>query len=182
MLEEIAHFITRYTSRRSSPRARVVWQIAGAILFLIIVPLVLLLIARFLTRRIRAGRNMAARMIAGIPAILLGPALMAWAMYTFLTRGEGTAVPFAAPQRLVTEGPYRFIRNPIQVGVTLFYFGIGCLAESIVAGLTILAIVAVPGIAYHTLIEEKELRMRFGRRYEAYRRRTPFIVPRFPGK
>jgi protein-S-isoprenylcysteine O-methyltransferase Ste14 len=182
MLEEIAHYITRYTSRKSSPCSRAAWQIAGVILFLIVVPLVLFYIARFLTRHIRAGRNMVARMVAGIPAILLGPALTAWAIYTFFTQGQGTAVPFAAPQRLVTDGPYQYIRNPIQFGITLFYFGVGCLAESIAAGLAMLALVTLPGIAYHNLIEEKELRLRFGRRYETYRRNTPFIIPRLPGK
>jgi len=182
MFEDLAHFVSRLTSRESSPNARILWQIAGGILFLIIIPVILILAARFLTRRIRAGRNMLARMFAGVPGVLLGPGIMAWTIYTFFTEGKGTAVPLAAPQRLVTGGPFKYVRNPIQLGIMLYYFGIGCMVESVSAGLAMLLMVAIPGTLYHHLIEEKELMMRFGRRYGAYRRETPFILPCIWGK
>jgi protein-S-isoprenylcysteine O-methyltransferase Ste14 len=179
MFKTIASFVARITARPASPRGRVIWLVIGTVLFLVVIPAVLLLFARSLTARFRAGRRDAVRLAAGIPAVALGLGTVAWSAATFWSRGEGTPAPPAAPRRLVTGGPFRYCRNPIQLGATLYYFGIGCLAESFGAGLVMLALTSVFGTAWHRLVEEKELRMRFGEEYETYRRNTPYIIPRF---
>ncbi len=58
-----------------------------------------------------------------------GVLLIAWAailMYRFKT----TINPFKKPSALLIEGPYRFSRNPIYLGDTLIFLGIGLLLSS----------------------------------------------------
>ena len=179
MFVTIANLVAHVTSRKTSPRLRLTFMIIGAVFFLVVVPTVLILAARYLTGRFQTGRRCIMRFVIGIPSALAGLAALAWSAATFWTRGEGTPAPLAAPQRLVTDGPYRWCRNPIQLGATLYFFGIGCIVESFGAGLIMLALVTLFGTAYHRLIEEKELRMRFGEEYEMYRKNTPYIFPCF---
>jgi len=49
-----------------------------------------------------------------IPAYILINAL-----YHFAVHGDGTAFPYDPPKRLVTQGIYRYISNPMQVGISL---------------------------------------------------------------
>jgi protein-S-isoprenylcysteine O-methyltransferase Ste14 len=39
--------------------------------------------------------------------------------------------------------------------------------------------VLIIGSFYHKAVEEKELLARFGKEYEDYKARTPFLVPKF---
>lgn len=179
MFTTIASLVARITSRRASARWRSMQLIAGTVLFLVIVPAVLIPIVRKATARFRTGRRNSFRLAAGIPTAMTGLAVSAWSVAVFWTRGGGTPSPLAAPGRLVTGGPFRFCRNPILFGMSMYYFGIGCLAESLGAGLVMLTSTGLFGCFYHRFIEERELLMRFGGEYECYRRNTPYIIPRF---
>jgi protein-S-isoprenylcysteine O-methyltransferase Ste14 len=61
----------------------------------------------------------------------------------------------------------------------IMYFGMGAVADSTITGVTMFGLALILGTLYHRLIEEKELKRRFGAEYEEYRRRTPFLLPRF---
>lgn len=64
-----------------------------------------------------------------LPMIL--PALLLFgALYEFAKRGRGTAFPYDAPKFLVTTGVYRYISNPMQLGIVLMMFGWGAILES----------------------------------------------------
>jgi protein-S-isoprenylcysteine O-methyltransferase Ste14 len=80
------------------------------------------------------------------------------------------------PTRLVTEGPYRFLRHPQSVGWGLALLG------AAVAGRSGLALALVAGyalaVAAYLPTEERHLRDRHGEAYERYRRRTPRILGR----
>lgn len=50
--------------------------------------------------------------------------LGAWAAWALYAKGEGTPLPFDPTRKLVTSGPYAFVRNPMQlsgVGVAIVY-------------------------------------------------------------
>ena len=59
-----------------------------------------------------------------IPVITVGIAVTAWSVFHFL-KVKGTPVPFNPPPKVVTTGPYRYVRNPMLSGVFQFLFGIG---------------------------------------------------------
>jgi protein-S-isoprenylcysteine O-methyltransferase Ste14 len=78
--------------------------------------------------------------------------------------------PGHVPTALVTEGPYRFTRNPLYLGQLLFLLGLGITAFPwllLGAGVQALLLdrVVIPP-------EERRIAEHFGAAYEAYRHRV----------
>jgi protein-S-isoprenylcysteine O-methyltransferase Ste14 len=115
-------------------------------------------------------------LLAAAPAAA-GLALMAWTIRLFAVRGKGTLAPWDAPQRLVVEGPYRHVRNPMILGVLLVLAGE---ATALRAPLlwAWLGLFAAVNLVYVARVEEKRLASRFGAAYDAYRARVPAWIPR----
>lgn len=80
--------------------------------------------------------------------------------------------------RLVTEGPYSVVRNPIYTGMFGMLLATG-LAISHWIALLIAVIVYAIGTAIRVHSEEKLLRGAFGEDFEAYARKVPAVVPFF---
>ncbi|MDX1625256.1 MAG: isoprenylcysteine carboxylmethyltransferase family protein [Wenzhouxiangellaceae bacterium] len=79
----------------------------------------------------------------------------------------------AAPHRFVEPGPYRWVRHPMYVGFLLALWGGPVMSVGHVlfsAGMTAYILI---GIRF----EERELVRYLGPDYEAYRERTPMLVP-----
>jgi protein-S-isoprenylcysteine O-methyltransferase Ste14 len=95
----------------------------------------------------------------------------------FSRRGRGTPLPVDAPQRLVTDGLFGVVRNPIIAGELMVIWGEALLVASWGILLYAVAITAVGHLAV-VRVEEPELSRRFGEEYEAYRRRVPRWLPR----
>jgi len=103
---------------------------------------------------------------AGIPLLLAGVLLMARAMGGL--RRAGTPVETChAARALVTEGLYRFSRNPIYLAGFLLYLGIGNLAGSgwTLALFPLFFLVIRLGVVAR---EERYLEARFGAPYRRY--------------
>ena len=80
------------------------------------------------------------------------------------------------PQRLVVEGPYRFVRNPLYVTDFALILGTALLANELF--LFLLAALYAAQLALQLPLEERELRQRFGLRYGRYCRLVPRFVPK----
>ena len=96
-----------------------------------------------------------------------GMIISLWCIFTFVFLGKGTPAPFDPPRRLVTRGPYRFVRNPMYVGAGLALAGAALSYQS----LPLLGYAAVFLVIMHLFVivhEEPTLRQTFGRDYEAY--------------
>ena len=63
-------------------------------------------------------------MLGGAALLVAGLGWMLWAAWMF--RQAGNAIgPSAAPSMLVDEGPYRYGRNPMYLGMTVALLGVG---------------------------------------------------------
>jgi len=112
------------------------------------------------------------------PLWLIGGVAILWCFWDFTFKGRGTPAPIDPPKELVASGLYRFVRNPIYVGLVLilighfFYFGYWWL----------LLYAALCFLVFHlfvTAYEEPTLRTKFGASYEDYLGRVPRWIPKF---
>jgi protein-S-isoprenylcysteine O-methyltransferase Ste14 len=112
---------------------------------------------------------------------LPGGLLWLWAAVVLVALGRGTPLPLDPPRRLVVAGPYRWIRNPMHVGLAGVLLGEALLFRSIPV-LVFAAAVTVALVLWEGPREERELADRFGDRYAAYRGVVPGWVPRVEGR
>lgn len=78
--------------------------------------------------------------------------------------------------KLITEGPYRLVRNPIYTGMFGLLLATG-LAVSHWVGLLIAIVVYAVGTVGRVRSEEKLLRGAFGVEFDSYARRVPAVIP-----
>ena len=99
----------------------------------------------------------------------------AWTLRS-LGRNISPTVLTKRDQRLVTRGPYRWIRHPLYASGILLLLSLGVIARSaFVLGWTVLAIGALLTVVIPR--EERHLVERFGAAYEEYRRQTAALLP-----
>jgi protein-S-isoprenylcysteine O-methyltransferase Ste14 len=77
---------------------------------------------------------------------------------------------------LVTTGPYRLVRHPIYLGLTLLAAG-NALSFASAAAFLVVSCGIVPTFAWRARVEEGELSRTFGEAFALYRRRTRKIIP-----
>ncbi len=118
-----------------------------------------------------------AKLPVSIPVMAVGVAITAWSGFHFL-RVKGTPVPFNPPPQVVTDGPYRYARNPMLTGVFLFLFGLGFAVGSFSLVFFFTPLFILVNLFELKEIEEPELVKRFGDEYIEYRRKTPMFIPR----
>lgn len=121
------------------------------------------------------GIGGANRVLGGLLTVL-GFSLGFWSVVTQLTRGRGTPLPVMPTQELLTEGPFRYCRNPMTLGAILAYLGMAVAART-TAGMGFVLALAASLLVYLKRLEEGELAERFGAAYLAYKREAPFIIP-----
>ena len=109
--------------------------------------------------------------VAGIVIGAAGAASALWCIFTFVSIGRGTPAPFDPPRRLVIQGPYRFVRNPMYIGAGLALASAALFYES----LPLLGYTGLFLFATHLFVvwyEEPTLRRTFGPEYKAYCRQV----------
>ena len=113
-----------------------------------------------------------------IPLWLIGSLMILRSFWDFTFKGRGTPVPSDPPKELVITGFYRYVRNPIYVGVLLIFLGhflwFGYWALLIY---TVFAFIGVH--SFVVLYEEPTLKRKFGTSYEDYLKRVPRWIPKF---
>jgi protein-S-isoprenylcysteine O-methyltransferase Ste14 len=87
-----------------------------------------------------------------------------------------TNVAIQRGHRLITEGPYRWVRHPAYTGLLLAFAAIG-LAMGDILALLILTIPTSMALTYRIAIEEKFLKKQFGADFLAYSKSTKKLVP-----
>ncbi|MDD5014457.1 MAG: isoprenylcysteine carboxylmethyltransferase family protein [Atribacterota bacterium] len=108
----------------------------------------------------------------------IGLFLILWSISNFI-KVKGTPVPLNPPPKLVTTGPYSYIRNPMLSGVFILMFGFGILFNSISLVFISTPIFILLNFLELKTIEEPELEKRLGKDYSKYKKRVPMFFPRF---
>lgn len=120
-----------------------------------------------------------AAQVAALGPIIAGATVLLHCVWNFARVGRGTLVPVDAPRRLVVVGLYRYVRNPMYVGVLAVLLGEALLFASPVllayAGVWF-AVVNLFVLVY----EEPVLHHKFGDSYERYRRAVGRWLPGRP--
>ena len=157
--------------------------LAGSLVFFLLAPGTL---AGFVPYRLTNWRVQPAffgqRWLPAAGAVLLlgGVAVLMDSFLRFALEGRGTPAPVVPPEQLVVSGLYRYVRNPMYVAVLSTVFG----QALILSSATLLWYSAILWVLFHLFVllyEERALRQKFGRSYEAYcshvRRWRPRVRP-----
>jgi protein-S-isoprenylcysteine O-methyltransferase Ste14 len=124
-------------------------------------------VCRYAVAPARLPMDPTIRIIVGLLVSLAGVALIVWAN-VFFTRTGQDPIPWKPTPELIFQGPYRFTRNPMYVGMTLIALGFGIVLNNLwivlfaLPGLLIVHVIAV-------LPEERYLSEKFGEDYTQYR-------------
>jgi protein-S-isoprenylcysteine O-methyltransferase Ste14 len=115
--------------------------------------------------------------LVGLGGIAAGVTLLLICIWEFASAGRGTLAPVDPPRELVVRGLYRYVRNPMYLGVSAIVLGEAILARSP----ALLLYWAIWFLLVNLIVmgyEEPGLRRRFGSSYDDYARRVGRWLPR----
>ncbi len=113
----------------------------------------------------------------GLIPMLFGVFMYVRCAWRFASVGKGTPAPFDPPKLLVVQGPYRYTRNPMYVGVLSLLIGEAILFSSSV----LFFYTVIVFLCFHLFVviyEEPTLRGKFGDSYRKYCESVPRWIPR----
>ena len=110
---------------------------------------------------------------------IIGLHIFSWGLTTITTdRASGREIgkTLESPT-LINYGAYSFCRHPITLGFLLIMPGIALIFDFI--PLLLMTPIYSPILIATLLYEERELIQRYGENYLDYKRKVPFLIPRF---
>jgi len=110
----------------------------------------------------------------GLIFVALGMSLAIWASVHIKSAILGEVEPRI--QVLVQEGPYRFVRHPVYLGMTVAFLGATIALRSWVGMIGVL-LLFLPSVIYRARLEDEALFRRFGSEWVNYAVQTGFILP-----
>jgi len=120
------------------------------------------------------------RLVSGGLFFLIGSVAYLWCAWDFAVKGLGTPAPIDAPKSLVVNGLYRYVRNPMYLGVAYLISAQSIIRSSHPSYYYLIFFLFCAQL-FVSFYEEPHLRKIFGAQYEDYCRQVPRWVPRFPG-
>ncbi len=166
---------------KRSELKRILSLLIGGVIFLVIIPIILLQLGHLLEIIIYISLfwflATPLLLVLSIAFIVIGLILVFWSTYTLYVVGKGSPVPIVPTQKLATNGPYKYCRNPMTLGTIIYYIGISILFRSTTTLIIIIPIFTLVVTLYLKFIEEKRLEVKFGDEYIRYKRKTPFLIP-----
>ena len=109
--------------------------------------------------------------LPGTVARVLGVVLIASAVAIVVAAFRAMARAERPTTAIVTDGPFRYTRNPIYVALTLFYLGIGMVLNALWVLLLIVPVIVVMQLGVIAR-EERYLERKFGDKYLRYKARV----------
>jgi protein-S-isoprenylcysteine O-methyltransferase Ste14 len=83
-----------------------------------------------------------------------------------------TLYPFSQPGKLVTGGLFRYTRNPMYLGLTIFLSGVWLFLGSLSPAVFVVVFILIAD-RWYIAFEEQQLLAVFGATYAAYQAKTP---------
>jgi protein-S-isoprenylcysteine O-methyltransferase Ste14 len=115
--------------------------------------------------------------LAALVPLALGAAVYFRCLWEFGNAGRGTPAPIDPPQHLVVTGLYRYVRNPMYLGVLLIVAGWALFFQySELVKYWLITALVLHGLV--RIAEEPLLRRKFGDAYLEYCRSVNRWVPR----
>ena len=128
--------------------------------------IVLGIIFRYALFPIAASGHLLTYRLVGAAVLCMGLFLINGARILFARSGQ-SPIPWKPTPELLFQGPYRFTRNPMYVGLTLIQFGLGLALNNL--WISVLAPVSLLVVHFLAVLpEEKYLSEKFGDSYRAY--------------
>ncbi len=115
--------------------------------------------------------------VIGVALIAVGVPMLLDSFARFAVQGLGTPAPVLPTTHLVVTGLYRFVRNPMYVGVSAVIFGQALLFGSV----RLLTYGVLIWLAFHLFVllyEEPKLRSSFDGEYQIFCQNVPRWIPR----
>jgi protein-S-isoprenylcysteine O-methyltransferase Ste14 len=118
--------------------------------------------------------------LSGLIPLAVGLVILLWCVRDFYVSGKGTLAPWDPPKHLVTVGLYRYVRNPMYVGVLFILLGWTIsTASPLIFGFTLFLF-----IAFYLRVkthEEPWAEKMFGTEWEKYKNNVPRWLPQTKG-
>lgn len=172
-----------------SRASQIAWVLFKTAIFTICVPFV---VGIWIPSRIYSGMQQAPDVFEFISPsrwflsgflFISGTLIYLWCAWDFSVKGMGTPAPIDAPKKLVVNGLYRFVRNPMYLGVSLLILAQALLYQSL-AIFYYWSLFFVAASLFVLLYEEPHLKKVFGKEYNDYcqnvRRWIPRLSPYHP--
>lgn len=106
----------------------------------------------------------------GYILIAIGIALPIWGSQTF-KRHETNILPYKDPDHLVTDGPFRFTRNPMYLGMVLVITAVAIFTATTV-GFAFPVLFFSIANWWYIPFEEERMSAMFGGKFDAYKKRV----------
>jgi protein-S-isoprenylcysteine O-methyltransferase Ste14 len=117
--------------------------------------------------------------VVGVALLAIGLAVLVLTIGRFVVEGLGTPFPTAPTKNLVVGGLYRYVRNPINLGVLAVILGQAAILASVIL-LEYAVVIWLVDASFVRFYEEPTLLNEYGEQYTAYRRAVRAWLPRFP--
>ena len=117
-------------------------------------------------------------LIPGLLLVVVGMTMIWVTISSFIRIGKGTLAPWSPTKKLVVVGLYRYVRNPMILGVLITLLG----EATCVWSAPLLrwgGLFFIINMIYFVLYEEPVLENRFGEDYRQYKEHVPRWIPRF---
>jgi protein-S-isoprenylcysteine O-methyltransferase Ste14 len=116
-------------------------------------------------------------LLAGLLLIFDGLYIMILTITMFVRIGKGTLAPWSPTGKLVIDGMYKFVRNPMIIGVLIVLTGESIAILSLNIFIWTLIFFIINNIWY-IFYEEPDLEKKFGDEYRKYKKSVPRWIPR----
>lgn len=97
------------------------------------------------------------------------------AVQEFAIRGRGTAIPMDSPRKLVTTGPYAYMRNPMQVSLFLIYLLLAFILKNY--WFAVFSLMICFYAVFTSWSEGGDLSLRFGADWKKYKKSVRNFFP-----